>query len=276
MVLLAARLAHVYSHSLMAARKSTTRPASESASKPAAVKAATPRERLTMAAKTAVSLEDRIGYRFADRSLLALALTHAGVAGGVASNERLEFLGDRVLGMIVAGMLYKRFPEESEADLARRFVAAVRHETLTAVAEGIGLEGELKLARETAATHARGRAGMLANAFEALIGALYLDGGIQAAESFIAPIWQTHLDAGAPPPKDAKTALQEWAQGRGLPLPIYREVSRSGPAHAPRFEIDVIVEGLAPARGRGSSKRAAEQAGAEMLLDRLATEDPTA
>ncbi len=226
------------------------------------------------AAKAAPSLEDRIGHRFADRGLLALALTHAGAAGGVASNERLEFLGDRVLGLVVAAMLYQRLPEDSEADLARRFVAAVRRETLTEVAEAIHLEDELKLAREPAASRARGRAGMLANACEALIGALYLDGGIEAAQAFIAPRWHARLDVGAPPPKDAKTALQEWAQGRGLPLPAYREVSRSGPAHAPRFEIEVVVEGLAPVRGKGPSKRAAEQAGAEALLRRLESEEP--
>ena len=227
------------------------------------------------AAKTATSLEGRIGHRFADRKLLALALTHAGAAGGIASNERLEFLGDRVLGIVVAAMLYEQFPEESESDLARRFVAAVRRETLTEIADGIGLEGELKIAREAAATIARGRAGMLANACEALIGALYLDGGIEAARSFIAPLWQARIEAGTPPPKDAKTALQEWAQGRGLPLPAYRETSRSGPAHAPRFEIEVSIKGRPSVQGRGPSKRAAEQAGAEALLRRLESEDPT-
>lgn len=229
--------------------------------------------RKAAAAKAASSLEERIDHRFADRALLARALTHAGAAGGIDSNERLEFLGDRVLGLVIAAMLYERFPEEREADLARRFVAAVRAETLTEVAEAIGLEGELKLARDNAATRERGRAGMLANACEALIGALYLDGGLAAAEKFISPRWRVRLDAGAPPPKDAKTALQEWAQGRGLPLPAYREIARSGPAHAPRFEIETTVAGRKPARGQGPSKRAAEQAGAEALLRRLESEE---
>jgi ribonuclease III len=214
------------------------------------------------------TIENRIGHRFRDPELLRLALTHAGVAGGLESNERLEFLGDRVLGLIVARMLYQRFPGETEASLARRFVAAVRRETLTEIAATLDLEQDLKLAHEDAEARIRGRAGALA---DALIGAIYLDGGLKAAESFVAPRWQNHLDDAALPPKDAKTALQEWAQARALPLPNYREIGRSGPAHAPRFEIEVMVKGFPPARGKGVSKRAAEQAAAATLL---ATLDP--
>jgi len=215
------------------------------------------------------TLEGRIGYRFHDSGMLRLALTHAAVAGGIDSNERLEFLGDRVLGLIVADMLYRRFPNETEAALARRFVAAVRRETLTEVAESLDLERNLKLAREAPEALRRGRAGMLADSCEALIAAIFLDGGLKAAECFVAPHWQGRLDDALPPPKDAKSALQEWAQGRGLPLPGYREVDRSGPAHAPLFEIEAAIKGHAPARGEGPSKRAAEQDAAAKLLARL-------
>ncbi|MEK7244701.1 MAG: ribonuclease III [Pseudomonadota bacterium] len=220
-------------------------------------------------AKAGDALEDRIGRRFRAPNLLRLALTHAGVAGGLESNERLEFLGDRVLGLIVANMLYERFPTETEASLARRFVAAVRRETLTEIAEPLERERDLKLAREDTEARIRGRAGALANACEALIGAIFLDGGLKAAEAFVAPRWQSHLDDAELPPKDAKTALQEWAQARALPLPSYRETRRSGPAHAPRFELEVAVKGFSPARGEGASKRAAEQAAAANLLATL-------
>lgn len=212
------------------------------------------------------SLEGRLGRRFRDPGLLRLALTHAGASGGLESNERLEFLGDRVLGLIVADMLYQRFPNETEASLARRFVAAVRRETLTEVAEALQLERDLKLAREDTEARIRGRAGALANACEALIGAIFRDGGLKAAEAFVVPRWQSRLDDAELPPKDAKTALQEWAQARALPLPKYRETGRSGPAHAPRFEIEVAVKGFPPARGEGASKRAAAQAAAANLL----------
>jgi ribonuclease-3 len=215
------------------------------------------------------TLEGRIGHRFRDPDLLALALTHAGAVGGIESNERLEFLGDRVLGLIVAGMLYRRFPAETEASLARRFVAAVRRETLTEVAESLDLERDMKFARETPEARTRGRAGMLADACEALIGAIFLDGGLKAAEAFVAPRWQSRIEDAEPPPKDAKTMLQEWAQARALPLPSYREAGRSGPAHAPRFEIEVAIKGHTPARGHGASKRAAEQEAAATLLSRL-------
>ncbi len=212
------------------------------------------------------TLEGRIGRRFRDPGLLQLALTHAGAAGGVDSNERLEFLGDRVLGVIVAGMLYRRFPGETESDLARRFVAAVRRETLTEVAESLHLEQDMKFARETPEARTRGRAGMLADACEALIGAIFLDGGLKEAEAFVTPRWQSRLEDAEPPPKDAKTMLQEWAQAQSLPLPSYRETGRSGPAHAPRFEIEVAIKGRPPSRGQGASKRAAEQEAAANLL----------
>ncbi len=215
------------------------------------------------------TLEGRIGRRFRDPDLLKLALTHAGAAGGIDSNERLEFLGDRVLGLIVADMLYRRFPAETEASLARRFVAAVRRETLTEVAESLRLEQDMTFARETAEARTRGRAGMLADACESLIGAIFLDGGLKAAEAFVAPRWQSRFEDAEPPPKDAKTVLQEWAQGRALPLPSYRETGRSGPAHAPRFEIEVAIKGRPPARGQGASKRAAEQEAAANLLKSL-------
>ncbi len=218
-------------------------------------------------------LADRLGHGFARPELLARALTHPSAAhrqGGTDdSYERLEFLGDRVLGLIVADLLMARFPREPEGALAVRHAELVRRETLAEVAGEIGLDAYLRLAKGEEAAGERRNPALLADACEAVIGALYLDGGLAVAWAFVERLWGARLEAEAPPPKDAKTALQEWAQARALGLPKYREVERQGPAHEPHFTLEVAVGDAQPARGEGRSKRLAEQAAAACLLARL-------
>ena len=212
----------------------------------------------------------RLGHAFANVALLRCALTHAsatrGAGGGPTSYERLEFLGDRVLGLIIARLLFSRFPEEAEGDLARRLAALVRKQTLADVAGELGLGRYIDFGPGEQEAGGAENPSMLADACEAVIGALYLDGGLEAAERFVLPHWTPYLEAERRPPQDAKTALQEWAQGRALPLPVYEEVAREGPPHEPLFTVEVRVEGLPPAIARGRSKRSAEQAAAERLL----------
>jgi ribonuclease-3 len=216
-------------------------------------------------------LEATLGHRFRDPDLLARALTHASAAGAEVgtSNERLEFLGDRVLGLAVARLVYARFPSEAEGALARRHAALVRRETLAQVAEAIGLGDLVRMSRGEEEAGGRRNPGLLADVCEAVLAALFLDGGLEVAEAFVNRMWQPLMYEDAKPPEDAKTALQEWAQGRGLPLPRYREISRVGPSHAPLFSVRVEVEGLAPVAATGRSKRAAEKAAARELLDRI-------
>ena len=219
-------------------------------------------------------LARRIGHNFADPDLLERALTHASRnsrPGGGANYERLEFLGDRVLGLVVADLLYHHFPDEEEGALARRFAMLVRRETLAEVAEEIDLGPAVILARGEIEAGTQENPGVLSDCMEAVIAALYLDGGLEAARDFIAGHWTPRLEADPTPPKDAKTELQEWAQAQGLPLPDYREIGRDGPAHDPRFTIAVSVDGAEAVEGSGSSKRQAEQAAAEALLAKVKT-----
>lgn len=216
----------------------------------------------------ATQLDEILGHRFRDRELLAEALTHPS-AGGGRSYERLEFLGDRVLGIVLADLLFKAFPEEPEGDLAKRFAALAQRESLTLVAEAIGLAPFVRMAVSEEQTGGRENPATLADAMEAVIGALYLDGGLEPATAFVRQHWEPLLTSALAPPQDPKTALQEWAQGRGLPLPNYRELRREGPAHDPHFTMEAKVQGHAPAEGAGRSKRAAERAAAAVLLHRL-------
>ncbi|MEM7221420.1 MAG: ribonuclease III [Pseudomonadota bacterium] len=215
-------------------------------------------------------LAQRLGHDFAQPALLRQALTHPSTADGPTdSYERLEFLGDRVLGLIVADLLIARFPREPEGALARRLAALVRREALAEVARGLELGAHLALARPERQAGEDDNPALLADACEAVIGALYLDGGLKAARAFVEPLWRPRLEADARPPQDPKTELQEWAQGRGLPLPDYDEIGRSGPAHEPLFTVQVRVQGEAPEQGEGRSKRQAEQQAAERLLARI-------
>jgi len=214
------------------------------------------------------ALERAIGYTFEDRKLLTEALTHSS-ANEAVSNERFEFLGDRVLGLVIAQALVARYPDESEGTLAPRLNGLVRRETLAEVAEAVDLGAHLKMARSESRSGGRRKQGMLADAMEAVIAAVFLDNGFAEARDVVLKAWRPHLDAQDAAPIDAKTALQEWAQGRGLPLPTYTTLSREGPDHKPVFRIEVTLSTGESAEGSDSSKRAAQQAAAETLLVEL-------
>jgi len=217
-------------------------------------------------------LEKALGHRFRNQPLLEVALTHASMRGGKAhrsDNERLEFIGDRVLGLVIAEALSERFPEATEGELARRYNRLVRGEACARIARSIGVGEYLILSESEAGSGGRSKGTILADAMEAILGAIFLDAGFQTARTVVRSLWGDEDDRrpeGARP--DAKSALQEWAQGRGLALPEYVEVNRKGPDHAPRFTSEVRISGCAPAQGEGPSKRAAEQAAARMLLER--------
>jgi ribonuclease-3 len=214
------------------------------------------------------ALSDALGYDFKQPDLLEQALTHPSAAAK-STYERLEFLGDRVLGLVIADMVYRAYPQEPEGPLARRFAALVRKDTLVRVAEGIGLGQHLHISRAEADQGGRGSRNLLADACEAVIAALFLDGGFDVARRFVERHWQPLLAEQSEPPQDAKTALQEWAQGQGLPLPAYRLIASEGPAHDPIFDIEVSLPGNEAARGRGRSRRAAESDAAGALLRQL-------
>jgi ribonuclease-3 len=217
-------------------------------------------------------LEARIGHRFKDRALLKRALTHASVRQGAGinrrDNERLEFLGDRVLGLAVAELLSEMHPTASEGQLARLYNRLVRGGTCAEVARALDLGPSLVLSESEAGSGGRDKETILADACEALLGAIFLEAGYEKARNIVRHHWRIKLDGPPAEAADAKSALQEWAQGQGLDLPQYREVERKGPDHAPRFTAEVRIKGLKSACGEGASKRAAEQAAAGALLSR--------
>lgn len=198
---------------------------------------------------------------FHDKSLFkqALRLSHNGRPAGY---ERLEFLGDRVLGLVVAEMLYRRFPNEREGAMAKRFVALVREETLAGVAQDLGLPALLST-NETALRH---NASVLSDVCEAIIAALYLDQGLAAVQTFMDPIWSHLIEAEVQIPQDAKSALQEWAQKKFKVLPTYTLLSRTGPDHSPVFTVQVQI-GDRTITGTGSNKKLAEQSAATNFLE---------
>jgi len=221
------------------------------------------------------ALRNALGHEFGRPDLLDEALTHRSAPAttdkrrgrGPLNYERLEFLGDRVLGLIVAQMLLESYPGESEGALARRLAELVRKEALAAVAQEIDLAAAIHLPAGEGAN-----ANILADVCEAVIAALYLDGGLEVDQRFVERHWRRRMSAAATPPKDPKTALQEWAQRRGAALPLYRIVGTEGPPHQPLFTVEVEVAGHAPARASGASKRLAESAAAAGLLAEIALE----
>jgi ribonuclease-3 len=209
-------------------------------------------------------LEARLGYAFKDRALLKKALTHASVRQASAKrrdNERLEFLGDRVLGLSVAEILSELYP-------------SARDGTCAEVARALELGPALVLSESEAGSGGRDKETILADACEALLGAIFLEAGYETAREIVRAHWGHKLKASPTEAADAKSALQEWAQGQGLDLPQYVEVGREGPDHAPRFTAEVRIKGAKPARGEGASKRAAEQAAATALLAREGVRRP--
>jgi ribonuclease-3 len=210
------------------------------------------------------ALSEKLGYKFHDQALLMRALTHAG-ANCAHSNERLEFLGDRVLALVVSDNLYRLYPDEDEGALTRRVHALVRWEACARIAEEIGLWDHLILTRSEAAG-GRARGPIIGSACEAVIAALYLDGGMEAARAFIERMWQPMFADPGADTRDAKTLLQEWAQARGRGAPVYTMKTQTGPDHAPCFVVEARVAGCEPITGEGGSKRQAEQDAAAKLL----------
>ena len=233
-------------------------------------------------------LQEILGHDFANPDLLTEALTHASAAprgkprakggrksasaGSAAGRgyERLEFLGDRVLGLVIAELLWRRFPDEAEGALTRRHTQLVRREALAEVAKAIDLAPAIIMSAGEHGAGTRDIPGILSDVCEAVIAALYIDGGLAAASAFIHRQWERLIEADLTPPRDPKTTLQEWAQARGRKLPHYETVRVDGPPHDRRFTIAVSVEGLAPESAAGSSKRSAEVSAAAALLARIA------
>jgi ribonuclease-3 len=216
-------------------------------------------------------LEARLGYHFRSRDLLKKALTHASVRqapGKRRDNERLEFLGDRVLGLVIAELLWEVYPSADEGELARLYNRLVRGRTCAAVARELDLGPFLVLSDAEADSGGRGKETILADACEAVLGAIFLEAGYETARDIVRTHWNSRVGTAPADAADAKSLLQEWVQGQGLELPAYVEVDRQGPDHAPRFTSEVRIKGRKPARGEGASKRAAEQAAATALLAR--------
>lgn len=217
-------------------------------------------------------IENILDYTFSSPQMLSEALTHASASGekvDVKNNERLEFLGDRVLGLIVADLLYKRYPDDSEGGLAKRHASLVSGKTLAAIGCDIGIGNFITFSEAEKNAGGAENNKLLANAMEAVIGALYLDGGVEPCRHFIEKYWSGRIEDMQQAPVDPKSALQEWAQARSLPIPNYTMVGRSGPDHDPIFEISVSIKGYDPMNAKGASRRKAEKAAATILLKSL-------
>ncbi|MGV6839368.1 MAG: ribonuclease III [Planktomarina sp.] len=220
--------------------------------------------------KEAITLQDRLGYTFKDPALLITALTHSSMSSaGRRHNERLEFLGDRVLGLVMAEALFDEDKAAAEGKLAPRFNALVRKETCADVARALHLGDAMKLGRSEMLSGGRRKNALLGDAMEALIAAVYRDGGFAAAQDMILRLWKDRINSVAEDARDAKTALQEWAQARKGPPPQYKVVDRSGPDHAPIFTIEASLHTGQSARAQAASKKAAEHEAAQKLLDEV-------
>ena len=216
------------------------------------------------------SFEDRLGHSFARPELLIRALTHGSISSNTRpDNQRLEFLGDRVLGLVMAEKLLTDDPDAPEGTLAPRYNALVRKETCADVARQIDVGAVLKLGRSEMKTGGRRKLALLGDAMEAVIAAIYLDAGFDAAQAVILRLWGDRIQNVEADARDAKTSLQEWAQARKLTPPSYVELSREGPDHAPVFTIEVRLDNGKSAVAKAPSKRAAEQSAAKMLLTQL-------
>ena len=264
---------------------STATSAPDAAAAPAPARKKARKKRVKSASKSAANaankpannaatsgIEARLGHTFADPALLVTAMTHVSALKPSRkrgeSYQRLEFLGDHVLGLIVSDMLYRSFPNADEGELSKRLAELVRKESCADVAKSLGLADDVKLGAVGAGAGARLRKSVLGDICEAVIGAVFLDGGYAAAQRFVETNWTERMKKPRQPLRDPKTVLQEWAQGKGLPTPVYREVERTGPHHDPQFRVAVDLPGLAPAEGVGGSKRAAEKVAASVMIAR--------
>jgi len=217
-------------------------------------------------------LEKIIDYHFNDVELLETALTHSSMQKSHVNNERLEFLGDRVLGLAVADTLYIKFNKEDEGKLAKRHTALVRRDALFIVAENINIEKFIKLSVSEKKSGGLKKKTILSNTIEAIIGAIYVDGGYSEAYKFVEKFWKEMLNNQEVPPEDAKSSLQEWAQSRSLPLPTYKLIKKVGNDHSPEFEIECFVEKLGSTTATASSKKKAEKLCAIKLLEKIKKE----
>jgi ribonuclease III len=214
-------------------------------------------------------LEKSLAHNFKNKDLLKQALTHASISKNVASYERMEFLGDRVLSFVIADMLFHAFPNEKEGALAKRHSMLVKQDALEKVALKLNITQHIQFARS--AKQSDPSPSVLADVVEALIAALYLDGGFDKADAFIRSHWEHLISASELPPEDPKSSLQEWAQARGLPLPVYKVLERTGPDHNPVFVVEVSVSDYTPQQAQSTSKQAAQKIAAQSLIDYLRT-----
>lgn len=213
--------------------------------------------------------QGRLGYYFSNPDHLDHALTHS--SKGIENYERLEFLGDRVLGLVIAEILYRCFPFEKEGSLARRHSALACTETLAKIARDLDVPGIVIASSAELASGGNKQDNLLADCMEAIIGAIFIDKGYVPCQEVITSLWGDRIYTLSQPPVDSKTALQEWAQARGLPIPVYEIVERSGPDHAPQFKIRVTLQGIEPAEAVGGTRRTAEKKVAQVMLDNLIT-----
>ena len=219
-----------------------------------------------------LAFQDRLGHKFRQPALLLRAVTHASISSPTRpDNQRLEFLGDRVLGLVMAEALLVADAQATEGQLAPRFNALVRKETCAEVARDIGLGDMLKLGRSEMMSGGRRKEALLGDAMEAVIAAVHQDAGFDVARTLVLRLWRDRIGTVAPDARDAKTALQEWAQARGMQPPAYTLTGRDGPDHQPRFTVEVRLDNGAAETASAGSKRAAEQAAATSLLARMET-----
>ena len=211
--------------------------------------------------------QGRLGYYFSNPDNLDRAWTHS--SKGIENYERLEFLGDRVLGLVIAEILYRCFPFEKEGSLARRHSALACTETLAKIARDLDIPGIVNASSAELASGGNKQDNLLADCMGAIIGAIFIDRGYIPCQEVITSLWGDRIYTLSQPPVDSKTALQEWAQARGLPIPVYEIIERSGPDHAPQFKIRVTLQGIEPVEAIGGTRRAAEKQVAQVMLDNL-------
>ena len=217
-----------------------------------------------------LAFQGRIGHQFRQPALLARAVTHSSISSPTRpDNQRLEFLGDRVLGLVMSEALLAADGKATKGQLAPRFNALVRKETCAEVAREIGLGDVLKLGRSEMLSGGRRKDALLGDALEAVIAAVYLDSGFDAAKTLVLRLWGQRIGMVEADARDPKTSLQEWAQARAMKVPSYTELGRDGPDHAPQFTVEVKLDNGAAETARASTKRAAEQAAARALLARM-------
>lgn len=218
-----------------------------------------------------MQIEDIIGYHFKDKDLLDEALTHPSLFSAKQNKrnyERLEFLGDSVISLVVSEMLFTMFPDESEGKLAKRRANLVCRDAIVKIAEEVNLGRFLKLSAGEENMGGRKNRANLENTFEAIAGAVYLDGGYRSAKAFVTKLWKNLIEDHEHPIESPKTILQEWAQSMGKPVPHYKVITTEGPSHAPLFTIEVTIDGK-KTKASGSSKRDAEKKAATLMINKL-------